>query len=57
MVLVVPVAAVKVVAVFGKTGKVADAEIAAAAWPVSVVWGRFTEIIVTSPHKLSNHPR
>ena len=53
----VPMASVEVVAVFWQTCKVADSEIAAAAWPVGVVWSRFAEIVISSPYELSYNPR
>ena len=53
----VPTAAVEIIAVLGQSGKVADAEIAASAGPVGVVWGGLAEIVVASPHKLADDPR
>ena len=51
-----PVAAVEIVAVFGKSGEVANAEIAAAAWPVGVVGSRLAQIVVACPNELADDP-
>ena len=54
--ILVPVAAVEVEAVFWKSGKVNDAKVAAATWPILVVWRRFAEVVETRPHKFASHP-
>ena len=53
----VPVAAIQVIAVLGQSGEVADAEVAASAWPILVVRGGFAEIVVACPYKFSDYPR
>ena len=52
----VPMASVEVVAVFWQTCKVADSEIAAAAWPVGVVGSRLAKIVVACPNEFADDP-
>ena len=56
MLLLVPAGTIHIVAVLWKSGKVADAEVAAAAWPVGIVWSRLAQIVVTGPYKLTDYP-
>ena len=56
MLLIVPTGAIHIISVFRKTGKVADTEIAAAAWPVGIVRSRLAEIVITRPNELSYYP-
>ena len=53
----VPVRAIEVVAVFGQSGEVEDAEVGRAAGPIAVVGSGFAEIVEACPDKLANHPR
>lgn len=52
--ILVPVAAVEVVAVFGYACEVDDAEQRAVAWPVGVVGCGFAEIVEACPHELAD---
>ena len=54
--LFVPLAAIEPVTVFGKAGKVTDAEITAAGRPVLIVWSGFAKVVVARLHKLAYHP-
>ena len=55
--LLVPMAAIEIIAVLGQSGKVADAEVAAAAGPILIVGSGFAEIVIACPHKFADYPR
>ena len=53
----IPYAAIQVIAVFGETGKVDNTEHGTMIGPgISIIRGRFTQIIEAGPYKLSDGP-
>ena len=54
--LLVPMAAIEIIAVLGQSGKVAYAEVAAAAGPILIVGSGFAKIVITRPYKLADDP-
>ena len=56
MLMLVPAGTIHIISILWKSGKVADTEVTAAAWPVGIVWSRLAQIVVTGPYKLTDYP-
>ena len=56
MLMLVPAGTIHIIPILWKSGKVADTKVAAAAWPVGIVWGWLAQIVIARPHELSDYP-
>ncbi|CCZ11385.1 putative uncharacterized protein [Prevotella sp. CAG:1092] len=52
--ILVPFRAIEIISVLRQSGKVANAEIAAATWPIFIIRSRFAKIVYASPHELTD---
>ena len=53
MLMLVPAGTIHIIPILWKSGKVADTEVAAAAWPVGIVWSRLAQIVVGNSREVS----
>ena len=54
--MLVPAGTIHIIPILWKSGKVADSEVTATAWPVGIVWSRLAQIVIARPHELSDYP-